>query len=126
MCPELIRPENMLFPHEMPKHVSQEAHFQRVWRFYREHTLRSAIDEAVNSGKLSSSDADSALKFLGHKHHISVSQFVLGHQGIRKDLASNSGFQAAQKAFNAIGLSLEINKLTAEPFESQFWTSFDH
>jgi len=43
MTPELISAENMLYPHEMPKQIPEEAHFQRVWQYYREHTLRNAI-----------------------------------------------------------------------------------
>lgn len=31
MTPELISAENMLYPHEMPKQIPEEAHFQRVW-----------------------------------------------------------------------------------------------
>lgn len=126
MCPELIKPEAMLFPHEMPKQVSQEAHFQRVWTYYREYTLRNAINEAVNSGKLSSDDADSTLRFLGNKHHMSVSQYVLANQGLRPDLVNDNSYQATERTFKAINLGLNLHKLTAEPFESQFWSTFDH
>ena len=31
MAPEIIKKEEMLYPHEMGKFVSQEPHFQRVW-----------------------------------------------------------------------------------------------
>jgi hypothetical protein len=31
MAPEIIKKEEMLYPHEMGKWVSQEPHFQRVW-----------------------------------------------------------------------------------------------
>lgn len=126
MCPEMLRPENLLFPHEMPKQVSQEAHFQRMWRYYREFSLRNAISDAVSAGKLSQEDASSALRFLGKKHHLSVSQYLLASQGARPDLANDSGFQATERAFKAINLSLNLTNLTAEPFESQFWASFDH
>jgi hypothetical protein len=34
MCPEIIKPDEMLFPHEMPRQVTKEAHFQRVWKHY--------------------------------------------------------------------------------------------
>jgi len=43
MTPELLSQDMMLFPHEMPKTVSKEAHFQRVWSYYREYSLRSNI-----------------------------------------------------------------------------------
>lgn len=125
IAPELLRPENMLFPHEMPKRVTTEAHFQRVWSYYREFSLRNAISNAVNNGSLSQSDADSALSFLGRRNSLSVSQYVLAQQGLRPDLANDSGYQAASRAFSAIGLQLNINNLTAEPFENQFWRTFD-
>jgi len=126
MTPELIKPEAMLFPHEMPKQVSTEAHFQRVWRFYREYSLRNAISEAVNSGSLSQSDADSTFRFLGQRHHLNVNQYVLASQGLRPDLANDEGFFATQRTFNAINLQPNLSKLTAESFEGQFWSTFDH
>lgn len=89
MTPELLKPECMLFPHEMPKPVCQEAHFQRVWRYYREYSLRTSIQDAVNNGKLVQQDADSALKFLGQKNNLSCTQYVLASQGLRPDLAND-------------------------------------
>lgn len=86
MTPELLSAEVMLYPHEMPKQVSTEAHFQRVWTYYREHTLKNAIQSAVDSNNLSSEDASAALKFLGSRHHISVTQWVFAKQGHRSDL----------------------------------------
>lgn len=73
MAPEIIKPEAMLFPHEFPKRVPQEAHFQRVWQHYREYSLRSAISDAVNGGRLTQGDADSALRFLSGGRTLSVS-----------------------------------------------------
>lgn len=126
MAPEIIKPEAMLFPHEMPKQITTEAHFRRVWRYYQEYTLRNAINGAVGNGNLSQSDADSALRFLGKRNHLSVAQFVLANQGLRPDLQNDEGYQATVRAFRAIDLQLNINNLTAEPFESQFWSTFDH
>jgi hypothetical protein len=104
MAPEIIQTEAMLFPHEMPRQVSQEAHFQRVWRFYREYSLRNSIAEAVNGGRLSQGDADSALRFLGDRHHLSINQYVLAARGLRPDLENDEGFLATQRAFTAIDL----------------------
>lgn len=72
MTPEMISSEAMLFPHEMPRQVSQEAHFQRIWRFYREFSLRNAVADAVNGGRVSQQDADSAFRFLGTGRSLSV------------------------------------------------------
>jgi len=92
MAPEIIQPAAMLFPHEMPAFVTTEAHFQRVWTLYREFSLRNAISLAANSGSLSQQDADSALRFLGKRNNLCVSQFVLANQGLRPDLTSDEGF----------------------------------
>lgn len=126
MAPEILPKDRMLFPHEMPKRVSQEAHFQRVWRYYRDFTLRNAINDAASSGSLSHQDAESALRFLGNRNHLCVSAYVYTNQGLRPDLANDEGYHAADRAFRAIGLELDINNLTAQPFECQFWETFDH
>lgn len=97
-----------------------------MWHFYREHSLRNNIQDAVDAGRCSSDDASHALRFLGKKNQLSVSQYVLGQQGVRPDLHQNDGFQAAQRVFDAIGLELHIDNLTAEPYETQFWNTFDH
>jgi hypothetical protein len=58
----------------MGKHISTEPHFQRIWKYYQEHSLIKKIDNAVSSGKVSASDAAVAKKFLGTKnHHLSAS-----------------------------------------------------
>jgi hypothetical protein len=44
IAPEIVPKESFLYPHEMPDVVPEEPHYQRVWRYYREHTLRRAID----------------------------------------------------------------------------------
>jgi hypothetical protein len=31
MAPELIKKEDMVFPHEIQRHLSTEPHFRRVW-----------------------------------------------------------------------------------------------
>jgi len=53
---------------------------------------------------------------------MSVTQYVLGTQGLRDQ---DEGYLACERAFEAIGLTLQINKLTAEPFEQQFWSTYD-
>jgi hypothetical protein len=31
LAPEIVKKEDMVFPHEMPPRLSEEPHFQRVW-----------------------------------------------------------------------------------------------
>ena len=52
MTPEIIKKENMIFPHEMPKPLASEAHFQRIFKYYREFALKSAVDKAAEMGKV--------------------------------------------------------------------------
>lgn len=128
MTPELLKPEEILFPHEMQKPITTEAHFQRVWQYYREHVLKLSISKAVEENKLTSDEAQSALKFIGiggSARHMSLTNFVLANQGLRPDLSNDEGYLNTEKAFRAVDLQLNINNLTAEPFESQFWSTFD-
>lgn len=130
MTPEIIKSEAMLYPHEMPKQLSTEAHFQRIWSFYRTHSLRSRIEAAVASGDVSQADADAANRFLCNKDRgtsrlAHVNNYVLAKTGARPDLANDEGFLAADRVLQAINLNLNLNNLTAESYESQFWNSFD-
>jgi len=126
LAPEIVKKENFIYPHQLPKYVSQEPHFQRVWTTYRQQTLRNAIENGVSAGSVAAGDAAAAIKFLGAKNQLSVSQYVQGLAGARPDLAQSEGFQAAQRVFAAIGLGdFQPDKTTAEIFDHQFWTEFD-
>lgn len=126
LCPEIIRMEDFQYPHEMGKWVSNEPHFQRIWQYYREHTLKSAVSDAVAEGKISSDDAATFAKFVGAKHSITVAQYVLAKQGLRPDLAQDETFLTTDKVMSAIGMTdIPLNNLTAEPYEVQFWNNFD-
>lgn len=138
LMPELMKKEQIIYPHEMKKEIPTEAHFQRVWRFYREHKLRGLISDGVAQGKVTDADAAAALSFLsekhhhiltkkhvkGQKHHISVRAYVNCKQGLRPDLENNEGFLAADRVFNQIGVDTEVTKLSAQDFAFQFWDSF--
>jgi hypothetical protein len=126
ITPEIIKSEAMLYPHEMPKQVPTEAHFQRLWSIYRAHSLRNAITDAVASGAVTSGDADAANRFLGHGHHMHVNNYVLAKGGLRPDLAGDEGFAATERVFSAINFSVTLNVNSAEPYEGQFWSGFDH
>lgn len=43
LAPEIIKKEDMVFPHEMAPRISDEPHFQRVWQHYREHTFKCRL-----------------------------------------------------------------------------------
>lgn len=126
MTPEIVRKEDFLYPHEMGAQISTEPYFQRLWTYYREHTLKQQIELAVEEGNCSSDDAAAAQRLLGSKHHLSVTSFVLAKQGLRPDVAASDDFAATDKVMAAIGMNdIEITKNTAEQYESQFWSNFD-
>lgn len=115
-----------MYPHEMGAQISTEPYFQRLWKYYREHTLKQQIELAVSEGSVSSADADAAQRLLGAKHHLSVSGYVLAKSGLRPDVAGSDDFAATDRVMGAIGLNdIAQDKLTAEDFETQFWRNFD-
>ncbi len=40
MVPELISKDDIVYPHEHQKYISDEPHFRRVWQHYREHSFK--------------------------------------------------------------------------------------
>jgi len=126
MVPEMITKEDFAYPHEYQKFVSEEPHFQRLWKYYRTEHLTNMIGDAVTKGQVSDSDAAAAKKFLGHKHQVSISAYVYQKGGLRNDLADDEGYLATDRVMKALGLSdFNLSTKTAEEFESQFWGAFD-
>lgn len=75
---------------------------------------------------MTQSDQDVAIKFLGGRRTLNVAPFALTKAGLRKDLAGSEEFLTTDKVMTAIGMNtIELTRLTAETFESQFWTNFD-
>ena len=126
-APEIVPMANFVQLHDMPKFVTKEPHFQRVWITYQQQTLRNAIADGVASGAISHEDSAAAIKFLGSSRNtLAVNQFYQAQAGRRPDLAGTEGFEATERVFNAIGLGdFQASNLTAEGFDSQFWTHFD-
>ena len=126
LAPEIIKKEDFLYPHEMGGQLSTEPYFRRIWQHYREHSLKAQIQQAVDEGSVSASDADHARAFLGTKSTISVTSYVLAKKGLRPDLASSEEFEATDRVMTALGMNeVELDTKTAEPYESQFWSNLD-
>jgi len=53
LAPQIIKKEDFLYPHEMGAQISTEPYFQRLWKYYREHTLKQQIELAVTEGNVS-------------------------------------------------------------------------
>lgn len=64
IAPEILKKDDLIFPHEMPSEVPQEPHYLRVWAYYREYNLRRAIDAAVQQGHIKQADSDACFKFI--------------------------------------------------------------
>jgi hypothetical protein len=64
-APEIVPMADFVQLHDIPKFVTKEPHFQRVWITYQQQTLRNAIADGVASGAISSEDSAAAIKFLG-------------------------------------------------------------
>ena len=127
MCPELAQGDGkVVFPHEIPVTVPEEAHMQRVWSIYRSYVVTTAIDAAVDEGKLSADDAKASKKFFGRRGQMNFSAYAMAKTGLRPDIAGTEGFAAADRAVHAIGLGeVTFSKNTAESFESQFTSQLD-
>lgn len=127
LAPEIVKKEDFLYPHEMGAQISTEPHFQRLWHYFREHTLKQQIEAAVTDGSVSAEDVAAATKFLGSSgRHLSVSAFVFAKAGLRPDVASSEEFAATDRVMTAVGMNeVEISTLTAEDLESQFWSNLD-
>lgn len=52
MVPELLSKEDILYPHEHQKYLTEEPHFRRVWQFYREHMFKIRFCQIVDSGDI--------------------------------------------------------------------------
>lgn len=50
LAPEIMRKEDIVFPHEMAPQISTEPHFRRVWQSYREHYLKMRLALAIENG----------------------------------------------------------------------------
>ena len=62
--------------HEIPKFITQEPHFQRVWITYQQQTLRNAIADGVASGAISAEDSAATIKFLsGNRNSLEVNKY---------------------------------------------------
>lgn len=64
IAPEILKKEDMLYPHELPKPINTEAHFMRLWKIYQCHTLKNETKAAVAAGKCSEEDMVAAGKYL--------------------------------------------------------------
>ena len=126
MAPEIIKKENLIFPHEMGPAITNEPHFRRVWQHYREHMFKLRFAQLVKQGEISEADADAFRKFVGPTGQSSFSVYIMARQGLLDHLQSDEGYKATMHVMDTMGLgSIEFDNKSARPTEEQFWHQFD-
>lgn len=58
MAPEILKKEDLIYPHQMPARISEEPHFRRVWQHFREWTFKAALESSISEGAISEADAE--------------------------------------------------------------------
>lgn len=126
MAPEIMKKEEMVYPHQLPARISEEPHFRRVWQHFREWTFRAALGEGVSSNAISQEDADAFNNFVGLTRTPTFSLFVLISQGKLAHLEREEGYQATLRVLSALGMDkITWDDKTSAPAEEQFWGQFD-
>lgn len=126
LAPELIKKEDLIFPHEQPQHLSTEPHFRRVWQHYREHTFRLKFAQLIDGEGITQADAEAFNKFVGMNGSPAFNIYIMARQGKLKHLAEDAGFQATMRVLTAMGFdTVEFTNKSSMPLEEQFWEQFD-
>lgn len=125
MVPEMIKKDQIIFPHQIDKRISSEPHFQRLWRTYQCHTLKETVKAAVDAGKVSNEDMVAAGKFLGAKgSQLSPANYIYTKAGLRPALEQDEGYLATDRVMQAIGMNeVKVDLNSAADPETQFWTN---
>lgn len=125
-APEIIDKNDIVYPHQIQQRSNQEEHFQRLWKIYQAHTLKTLAKQAVADGKISNDDLVAAGKFLGAKgSQMSVAGYAYAKAGVRPALQQDEGYLAADRVMTAIGMEMPINLNSAMDPEMQFWSNVD-
>jgi len=127
LAPEILKKENLVFPHEQPPLLTNEPHFRRVWQHYREHMFRLRFAQLVEAGEISESDANTFSRWVDMTGYPTFSIYMMARTGKLDHLSNDAGFQATMRVLETMGLGaivLEQHK-TSMPLEEQFWEQFD-
>lgn len=128
MAPEMFSKEDMVFPHEYKKYhhfLSEEPHFRRVWQHYRDHSFRVHFAQMVEQGVIKEADAAVFRNFfdLDVNGAAQLNTYIYTTLGL---IEPCKDFDAVIRVMEALGLNeIDMNKLTAQDYEGQFWTQFD-
>jgi hypothetical protein len=126
LAPEIVKKENLVFPHEMAPRISTEPHFRRVWQHYREHMFRLRFAQLVESNEISEADAQTFSRWIDMNGTPSFSVYIMARCGLLDHLQGDEGFSATMRVLDTMGLgAMDFNDKTAMPTEEQFWEQFD-
>jgi hypothetical protein len=93
MVPELVKKEDMVLPHEWDKPLPDEAHFKRIWMHYRLFVLNSAVEELLEKGDITESEANAHYSFFSKSADFSsFSLFIHGKTGKFAELEKDPNY----------------------------------
>ncbi len=126
LAPEIVKMEDLVFPHEMSPRISTEPHFRRVWQHYREHMFRLRFAQLVESKEISEEDAETFSRWINMNGQPSFNVYIMARCGLLDHLKDDEGFQSTMRVLDTMGLgAITFNDKTAMPTEEQFWEQFD-
>jgi hypothetical protein len=126
MVPELLSKDDIVYPHEHQRILSDEPHFRRVWQFYREHIFKLRFCNLVEAGDITQEEANAFKSFIDLQNVPTFNLYIYGRLGQLPHLEQDAGYQATVKVMEKLGLGLvELDRLTSMPYEQQFWEQFD-
>jgi len=119
MYPEMMKKEDICFPHELAPKLVNEPHFLRVWQHYREHIFKLRLAELVDAEGISKEDADAFRRFCGGQDTPAFHMFILAKQGRMEHLRDDADYQATLRVMTALGWeAIEIEK---QKHWSEYW-----
>ena len=104
LAPEILKKENLIFPHEQSPQISNEPHFMRVWQHYREHIFRLRFARQIEAGDIKAEDAATFSKWVGMTGHPTFSIYLMARAGELDHLQNDEGFKATMRVLEAMGL----------------------
>lgn len=126
LAPEIVKKEDLIFPHEQPPHLSNEPHFRRVWQHYREHTFRLKFAQLIDGEGVTQADADAFNRFVGMNGSPAFNIYIMARAGKMDHMKDDQGFQATMRVLAAMGFdTMEFTIKSSKPLEEQFWEQFD-
>jgi len=105
MAPELFSKDDIVYPHEALKTITEEPHFRRVWDLYRQHIVQLKFSTIVEAGEVTEEEANEANKFLDLKGITSLNLFIYIQLGKLQGFEGHAGYEATKKILDKIGLN---------------------